>query len=248
MTGPAPPADLAADRPAKESAPRDWFRNCEHDPPHHDMAALEAGIDAGWADARDRDGLSALALAAASGWAAGVRRLAEAGADPDARHHRTGETALLDATREGNAEVVAALLAAGADPDAANHHGLTPRRWDAGRFRSVPEGPPKLPPPRIQNAEHLAEHYHESFEIPDRGEREGLRPGRAVDVWVFGPQAGGKSPRVKCRITHRTGFYQGTRYTAEFESPPEATHLPPDVRTLEFGPEHVASVYVPRPN
>ena len=91
------------------------------------------------------------------------------------------------------APAVAALVAAGADPDAPNYWGLTARTWASHSastcFDQVPSKEMPLPPPRIQNAEHLADHYHPRFKIPDREERESMQVGQAVDLYVYGPKA-----------------------------------------------------------
>ena len=71
--------------------------------------------------------------------------------------------------------------------------------------------------------------------------------GQAVDLYVFGPKAEGKQDAVKVRITARTGRRPRVRYTAVVETPVERTHLAAGTPTVEFGPENVASVYVPRP-
>jgi hypothetical protein len=105
-----------------------------------------------------------------------------------------------------------------------------------------------LPPPRIQNAEHLAEHYHPRFEIPDREERENVQVGQAVDLYVYGPKAEGKQDTVKVRITARSGRPPDVRYTATVETPLARTHLAEGTAVLKFGAEHIASVYVPRPD
>ena len=103
-----------------------------------------------------------------------------------------------------------------------------------------------MPEPRIQNAEHLADHYHPRFKIPDREERETMRVGQAVDLYVYGPKAEGKQDTVKVRITARSGRRPQVRYTATVETPIERTHLAPDTTEVEFGPENIASVYVTR--
>jgi hypothetical protein len=147
--------------------------------------------------------------------------------------------------------MVAALIAAGANPDAANHFGLTPRKSaqvrGAKSFVDIQEKPVQTPEPRIQNAEHLADHYHPRFKIPDREERETMQVGQAVDLYVYGPKAEGKKDTVKVRITARSGSRPHVRYTAAVEPPIESTHLAPGTTAVEFGPENIASVYVPRP-
>ena len=192
--------------------------------------------------------------------AGGDRGVAPAGADTELRYFRTGETPLLTAANDlgtGNGErlnskaMVAALIAAGANPDAANHFGLTPRKSvqirGATSFADIQEKPVQMPEPRIQNAEHLADHYHPRFKIPDREERETMQVGQAVDLYVYGPKAEGKQDTVKVRITVRSGQRPHVRYTAAVETPIERTHLAPDTTEVEFGPENIASVYVPRP-
>lgn len=240
---------------------RGWFANCGGWFPRRDLGELRCGIAAGLLDERDEYGMTALHLAVASGWREGVEELLGAGADTETRHFRTGETPLKAATNDlgtGNGErlnsaaLVALLVAAGANPDAANHFGMTPRRLAAGRFpdggpfASVPEGAVQMPEPRIQNVEHLADHYRPRFRIPKREERESMRVGQAVDLYVYGPKVEGKQDTVKVRITACDGPRPGARFTAVVETPVERTHLPAGTTSVEFGPEHIASVYVPR--
>ncbi len=113
-------------------------------------------------------------------------------------------------------------------------------------FTHVPLQEVEFPEPRIQNAEHLADHHHPRFEIPDREERAGLQPGQAVDLYVYGPKSETRQDTVKVRITARRADGSTTRYTATLETPVEQTHLPTGTTEVEFGPEHVASVYVVR--
>jgi hypothetical protein len=221
---------------------------------------LRRGIEAGMLNEQDEYGMTAVHLAASSGWVEGVEQLLLAGADTALRYFRTGETPLLSAASDlgtANGErlnseaVVAALLAAGANPDAANHFGNTPRKLARFRgfrvFDHLPEKPLQMPEPRIQNAEHLADHYHPRFKIPDREEREAMQVGQAIDLYVFGPKVEGKQDTVKVRITARSGRGPHVRYTAAVETPIEGTHLAPGTTAVEFGPENIASVYVPRP-
>lgn len=232
----------------KSISPRTWFDNCGGWRPRHDLAALRSGIAAGLLDAQDEYGMTALALAVASGWAEGVAALLGAGADTELRYFRTGETALHLAVHEGNGAAAADLVAAGADPDAPNYWGVTPRaaaaRGGAKHFAKVPRRKSTLPPPRIQNAEHLADHYHPQFQIPERGERETLPVGTAVDLYVYGPASARKQDTVKVRVTARTGRRPRVRYTAAVETTVARTHLAPGTSVVEFGPENVASVYV----
>lgn len=238
---------------------RDWLNNCGGWGPQHDLDKLHCGIRRGLLNEQDEYGMTALHLAVSSGWLEGIEELLRAGADTETRYFRTGETPLLTAASDlntGNGErlnskgMVAMLIAVGANPDAANHFGLTPRKrvhflgW--GLFADIPEQPVQLPAPRIQNAEHLADHYHPQFNIPDREERETMQVGQAVDLYVFGPQAAGKQDTVKVRITKRSGRCPRVRYTAAVETPIERTHLAPGTKEMEFGPENIASVYVPQ--
>ncbi len=238
---------------AKRNAPslKDWFDNCGGWRPQHDLEGLGRGIEAGLLDEQDEYGMTALSLAVMAGWQEGVAELLRAGADTELRYFRTGATALYLAVQQRNEPVIAALVAAGADPDAPNYWGLTPRDWasrtGAAYFDRVPPRATPLPPPRIQNAEHLADHYHPRFMIPGREERETLRAGQAVDLYVYGPKAETKQDAVKVRITERRGRRPQVRYTAAVETPVERTHLAEGTTVVEFGPEHVASVYVPRP-
>ncbi len=70
------------------------------------------GVDV---DARDQDGVSALAYATRNGHVAVVRRLLKAGANPDVRDN-WGFTPLHDAAEAGRDEVAVVLLKGGADP------------------------------------------------------------------------------------------------------------------------------------
>jgi hypothetical protein len=162
---------------------------------------------------------------------------------------RTGETALYMAVQERNEPIIAALVAAGANPDAPNCWGLTPRVWasrdGAAYFDQVPPRDTPLPPARIQNAEHLADHYHPGFKIPDREERETMQVGQAVDLYVYGPKAEGKQDTVKVRITARSGLRPQVRYIAAVETliehPLTARHDGGGVRAGE----HCVCVYAP---
>jgi hypothetical protein len=197
-------------------------------------------------------GMTGLSLAVMSDWKAGVEELLRAGADTELRYFRTGETALHMAVQERNEPIIAALIEAGANPDVANYWGLTPRAKLAfvglpAMFDAIPLGEIQLPPPRIRNAEHLADHYHPRFKIPTRQERETMQVGQAVDLYVFGPKTETKQDNVKVRITARSGQGPRVRYTATVETPIERTHFAEGTTVVEFGPENIASVYVPRP-
>jgi hypothetical protein len=231
--------------------PKQWFENAGGWEPRHDLDALRRGIKAGLLDEQDEYGMTALSLAVMSGWIEGVQGLLQAGADSELRYFRTGETALYMAVQQRKEPIIAALVAAGANPDAPNYWGLTARTWVTRIamtcFDQVPEKKESLPPPRIQNAEHLADHYHPRFKIPDRGERETVQAGQAVDLYVYGPKADTKQDTVKVRITAITGSGPDVRYTGAVETPIEQTHLAAGTKDLEFGPENIASVYVARP-
>jgi hypothetical protein len=240
-------------RLVKRKAPstRKWFENCGGFFPWHDLAELRRGIEAGMLNAQDDYGMTALSLAVMSGWKEGIEELLRAGADTELRYFQTGATVLLMAVQHSSEGIIAALVAAGANPDAPNYWGLTPRAW-ASRMAStcfdhVPRREVLLPPPRIQNAEHLADHYHPRFKIPDREERDTMQVGQAVDLYVYGPKAETKQDTVKVRITARSGRRPRVRYTAAIETPLERTHLAEGTTAVEFGPENIASVYVPRP-
>jgi hypothetical protein len=238
---------------AKQKLPsvKDWFDNCGGWHPRHDLDELHRGIKAGMLNEQDEYGMTALSLAVMSGWKEGVEELLRAGADTELRYFRTGETALYMAVQQRNEPIVAALVAAGANPDAPNYWGLTARTWASHSastcFDQVPLKKMPLPPPRIQNAEHLADHYHPRFKIPDREERETMQVGQTVDLYVYGPKAETKQDTVKVRITAMTGSRPSVRYTGTVETPIERTHLADGTTVLEFGPENIASVYVTRP-
>lgn len=230
----------------------EWFTNCGGWRPRHDLNELRAGIEAGKINEQDEYGMTALSLAVTSGWELGVQELLRAGADTERRYFRTGETPLSLAVQAKDEDCIAKLLEVGANPDAANYWGITPRNrlpyvGLPSLFDEVPVGEIQIPPPRIQNAEHLADHHHPSFKIPKRLERESMEVGQAVDLYVYGPKSEAKQDRVKVRITARDGRGPQVRYSAILETPVERTHLAPDVTVVEFGPENIASVYVPRP-
>jgi hypothetical protein len=243
-------AGLAVPTHADEPSAKDWFENAGGFFPRHDLAELRRGIEGGMRDRQDEWGMTALSLAVMSGWKEGVDALLAARADTELRYFRTGETALYMAVQERKDPIVAALVAGGANPDAPNHWGLTPRKWarefGARWFDAIPVRQMPLPPPRIQNAEHLADN-HERFEIPARAERETLKVGQAVDVYVYGPKEAAKQDTVKVRIAKVEGARPAVRYAGTVETPSERTHLAPGTTALEFGPEHVATVYVPTP-
>jgi hypothetical protein len=238
---------------AKRKAPplREWFDNCGGWHPRHDLDDLRRGVEAGLLNEQDEYGMTALSLAVMSGWKEGVAELLRAGADTELRYFRDGATTLLMAVQQASEPIITALVVAGANPDAPNYWGLTPRGWASrmasNRFDHVPQRETPLPPPRIQNAEHLADHYHPRFKIPDREERETMQVGQAVDLYVYGPKAETKQDTVKVRITARRGRRPHVRYTAAVETPIERTHLVGGTIVVEFGPENIASVYVPRP-
>jgi hypothetical protein len=238
-----------------------WFANLGSFEPRRDLDMIRAGVKAGYLNEQDEYGLTALYLAAVNGWVEGVEELLRAGADTELRYHRTGETALLsvmcdlgtaNGERLNSAAVVAALIAGGANPDAGNHFGQTPRKLAEFRglalFDNIRAKRVQMPEPRIQNAEHLADHHWPRFEIPEREEREALKVGTAVDLYVYGPRGRGKQDTMKVRITKRTGRRPNVRYAAKVETPLKQTHLPRGTKEVEFGPEHVATVYVARTN
>ena len=235
----------------KSPSPKELFDNCGGYRPRHDLDDLRRAIEAGLRDAQDEYGMTALSLAVMSDWKAGVEELLRAGADTELRYFRTGETALYMAVQERNEPIIAALVAAGANPDARNYWGLTPRAWasrgGARYFDHVPARETPSPPPRIQNAEHLADHYHPQFKIPNRRERETMQVGQAADLYVYGPKSETKQDTVKVRITASSGERPRVRYTAVVETPIERTHLAAGTTVVEFGPENIASVYLPRP-
>ena len=230
-----------------------WFGNCGSWRPNHDLGELQRGIEAGMLNEQDEYGMTALTLAVTSDWKAGVEALLHAKADTELRYFRTGATALHMALQQRNESIALMLVAGEANPDAANHWGLTPRAtvpFTIGIstvFDHVPLSKVQLLVTRIQNAEHLAEHFHPRFKIPDREERETLQIGQAVDLYVYGPKAETKQDTVKIRITARSGRRPKVQYTATVETPIEQTHLAEGTTVVEFRPENVASVYVPRP-
>ncbi len=215
------------------------------------LEKVRAALGAGHLDAQDEWGMSALMLAASQGWEEAVNLLLAAGASTRHRYFLTGETALHLAVQEKRLPVLEALLKAGANPDAGNYYGVTPRELArtmgkafAPALAAVPERPVEWPAPRIQNAEHLADHYYPRFKIPSRKERETLAVGQAVDLRVCGPK---KPEAVKVRIRERSGSGAATRYRGAVETPVAESNLAPGTTELEFGPEHVATVWLQQP-
>lgn len=245
------PAKKSAKKPARKPAKKvtleHWLK-CfnEYSEHHKSLDLLRAGINAGYLNEQDEYGMTALHLAAVDDWLEGVEELLRAGADTETRYYRTGETVLLTAMQNDNAAVIAALIAGGANPDAGNHFGWTPRECDPRPFKKIPQKAVQMPEPRIQNAEHLADHHYPHFKIPESWERESLKVGVAVNLYVYGPRSEGKQDTVKVRITKRTGRGSKVRYTATVETPLNETHLPAGTTEVEFGPENVATVFVPK--
>ncbi len=224
-----------------------WFDNCGGFSPAHDLSNLKDGIKSGLLNAQDDYGMTALSLAVSSNWLEGVEELLRGGADTSLRYFRTGETALHLAVQERNQAMIRLLIDSGANPDAGNHWGITPRMKDPESFKHLQENQITLPEPRIQNAEHLEDHYHPRFKIPKQKERETLKRGQAVDLYVYGPKSEAKKDKVKVRISSSTESGARTRYIATVETPLEQTHLSAGTQHVEFGPENVASVYEKRP-
>lgn len=226
----------------------EWLRLFDTFAPTKDLARVKASLGSGYLNVQDEWGMTALHLAVASNWLEGVRVLVDAKANTELRYFRTGGTALYTAVQEKNEAGVKVLLEGGANPDAANYWGKTPREWAPivglpQLFVGVPERAADLPEPIVQNAEHLADHYHPKFKIPSRKERETLAVGQAVDVHVLGP----KKPAVKARIRERVGQGDAIRYRAALDPVDQETNLRPGTSELSFGPEHIATVYLKRP-
>lgn len=91
---------------------------------------LHAGADA---KAVNRYGATPISEAAATGSAAVIEALLQAGADPNTRVTSDGETVLMTTARSGNTEAVKALLDHGADVNAREtYKGQTALMWAAG--------------------------------------------------------------------------------------------------------------------
>jgi uncharacterized protein len=90
---------------------------------------LEAGARV---DARTREGVMPLQLAATNGSAPLLGRLIRAGADPNAALTAAGDTALMLSARTGKTDAIRALLESGANVNAAEKWGgTTPLMWAA---------------------------------------------------------------------------------------------------------------------
>jgi hypothetical protein len=223
-----------------------WFDNCGGFKPAHDIDTLREGIRRRLTNLQDEYGLTALSLSVLSKWYDGAEELLRNKADTELRYFRTGTTALYEAALAKDRRMIKLLVDAGANPDAPNYWGVTPRRWLPDAFVDVALRPSPHPEPRIQNAEHLADHFSQ-FEIPELEERISLQRGQAVTLYVYGPKSESKQDTVKARITSRSGEGRETCYTALVETPIEKTHLIPGTTHLDFGPEHIATVYMQRP-
>ena len=235
----------------KTKSREQWFQSCCRWPLRHDVTELRKGIESGKINEQDEYGMTALSLAVMSGWHAGVEELLQAGADTELRYFRTGETSLYMAVQQRNIPIIDALVLGGANPDAPNYWRVTPRDWATRMglkcFDRVPACESPLPQPRIQNAEHLAEHYYPHFKIPELKERETMQVGQAVDVYVYGPKSETKQDTVKVRITSLSGTPPYICYYGEIETPIKRTHLTIDNVKMEFGPQNIATVYLSRP-
>jgi ankyrin repeat protein len=94
-----------------------------------EMADLLLGAGARVA-ARTREGVMPLQIAATNGSARMIRRLLQAGADPNAPLTATGDTAMMMAARTGTADAVRLLIEAGASVNVAESWGgTTPLMW-----------------------------------------------------------------------------------------------------------------------
>jgi hypothetical protein len=195
---------------------------------------------------QDEYGMSALMLCIAYKWQDTAYQLLHCKPDTSLYYFRTGETALHMAVLD-NQVLIPALLEAGANPDQGNHYGVTPRQFAEIAFEHLPVQAMTRPAPRVQNAEHLAEHFYPRFKIPKRKERATLKIGQAVDLYVFGPQEEGKQNTVKARICEIIQKEGQPEYLGNVETAAENIHLLEGTSQVQFGPEHVASVYLARP-
>ena len=87
----------------------------------HGLRLIEAGADP---EAKDKDGATALILAAGEGQTDAVATLLAKGANPNA-HDKLGGTALIWAIGNNRADVVELLLASGADPNQQDTDGVS---------------------------------------------------------------------------------------------------------------------------
>ena len=218
-----------------------WFRLFDAFSTARDLAGLRAQISPAVIDLQDEWGMAAVHSTVMMDWPAGLDAVLAGKPDLSLHYFRTGANALHMAVMEKRPSMVAALVAAGANPDLGNYGGVTPRMQAPELFATVPARDVTLPPPRIQNAEHLADHHHPRFKIPSRDERESLQVGQAVDVHVYGA----RPPKVKVRITRRGAEHGDIVYTARVET--ADSNLAPGTETVTLGPEHIATVYLVRP-
>jgi hypothetical protein len=86
----------------------------------------------------------------------------------------------------------------------------------------------------------------DSFQIPSREERTGLRVGDMVKLlFLFLNRQDDGSPIIDCERMWVTVLeVAGGRYTGQLESLPYTSKALAPLDTIHFGPEHVAAVFV----
>ena len=88
----------------------------------------------------------------------------------------------------------------------------------------------------------------QTFHIPDRAEREALRPGQMVQLlFLFLNREPDGSPIIDCEKMWVTlKRVTPTGFEGQLESEPATSKALAPLATIRFGPEHVACVFVRR--
>lgn len=94
----------------------------------------------------------------------------------------------------------------------------------------------------LKNAEKLHEAHPDTFEIPEREERDSLRVGdiaKLVFVLTSPEEGDPGAERMWVKVTNR----QGANYVGELDNDPCALLGAEAGNFIEFGPEHIIDIY-----